>query len=325
MAKFVFKIITTFLVISLLLFGIQFALDYYLSKENSCNNNTWHKIFEGNLETDIAILGTSRAESHYDTEIISKLTGLKTYNLGLSGTPYTVLKIRWKSYLNRNKNPKILILDLDASGLQYSTELFQKFQYLPFFNTKEYQSFAKHNDDDFYFEKFIPLYKYRGSEMKIFKQIKSLKDNSICSINVNGYKKHNIDWTERDYENFKNILQKDKSRTNYDLNVFNEGLTVLKEIIKDCKQNNIKVYFIWSPSYYKSHTYQLPYKKYIDSILSSTSAKEQIRYFNFSTDSLCNDRTYFYNSSHMNKKGVTIFSRKIGNLIKEEILDEKAE
>ncbi|WP_417888092.1 DUF1574 family protein [Zunongwangia sp.] len=317
MRKFALKLIKTFLIIYVLLFGLHFMLDYYLSKENSCNNNTWYKIFKGKLDTDIAIIGTSRAQTHYNTEIINKITGLKTYNLGLSGTPYSVLKIRWESYFNRNKKPKILIIDLDASSLQNSKTLFDKFQYLPFFYSKEYQSFAKKNDADFYFEQYIPLYKYRGYEMSIFKQIKSLKNRSICSNVINGYVEHDIDWIEKDYLNFKKILQKDKSRTEYDLKIYNQGLSVLKQIIQDCKKNNIKIYFVWSPSYYESHTYQAPYKKHIDTVLTNIAINENIQYLNFSNDSLCYNRKYFYNSSHMNKRGSTKFSEKIGYLINE--------
>ena len=58
-------------------------------------------------------------------------------------------------------------------------------------------------------------------------------------------------------------------------------------------------------------------KKYIDSILKNISTNEHIQYLNFSNDSLCYDRKFFYNSSHMNKRGSTIFSEKIGNLINE--------
>jgi hypothetical protein len=315
MKKFTLKLIKTFLLIYTILLGIQIILDFYLSKENSCNNNTWVKIFEGSLETDIAIIGTSRAESHYDTEIISKITGLKTYNLGVSGTPYTIFKIRWKSYLNRNAKPKILIIDLDAISLNDSKQINDKFQYLPFFNTEEYQSLAKEKDDDFYYEKFIPLYKYRGYEMRIFKQIKSLSNPSLCSNTVNGYTEHDIDWIEKDYTNFKNIMQDDKKTENYDFKIYSQGLTELKEIIKGCKQNNIKVYFIWSPSYYEAQSYQISYKNYIDSTLQNISKENDIRYLNFSSDSISFDRKYFYNSSHMNKKGAKLFSEKIGKFI----------
>ena len=299
--------------------SIQLVLDFYLKKDNSCNNNTWHKIYEGKLATDILIIGTSRAESHYDTEVINKITGLKTFNLGLSGTHYNILKIRWKSYLNHNTKPKILILDLDDGALQNSENIYDKFQYLPYFGTPEYESVAEKIDSDYFFEKIIPIYKYRSYEMNIFNQIKSLKSRSLCPKNVNGYIEHDINWIDKDYLNFKKILDKNILPPKFDLHNYSLGLSVLSEIIKDCQINNIKVFFIWSPSYYESQTYLSENKKHINLILEGISKENNINYFNFSKDSLCFRKKYFYNSAHMNKNGVIIFSKKIGNLLNEKM------
>ena len=315
MKKFIFKLIKTILLIYFITFGVQLIVDFYLAKENSCNTNTWHKIYSGKLNTEIAILGTSRAEVHYDPEIIGNITGLKTYNLGISGTKYDCLSIRWQSFINRNKKPQILILDLDAGALKNSKELYGKFQYLPFSYSKEYKSVAKNLDSDYLCEKIIPLYKYRAYEMSVYKQLKSLKNPKYCPSHVNGYFEHDIKWIERDYQNFKKILQKDKIRKEYDLKIYSKGLSTLNSITEYCKKHNIQVYFIWSPSYYESHPYQLTLKNHIDSILTKAAKEKHIKYFNFTKDSLCNDKKYFYNSSHMNKNGTVIFSKKIGELI----------
>jgi len=315
MKKFILKLIKTTLLLYFITFGIELTIDFYLAKENSCNTNTWHKIYSGKLKTEIAILGTSRAEAHYDTEIISSITGLKTYNLGISGTHYDFLNIRWKSFINRNKKPKVLILDLDPGALKNSTELYGKFQYLPYLNSAEYKSVTKGIDSDYLFEKIIPLYKYRAYEMSVYKQLKSLKNPKYCHKNVNGYIEHDISWIERDYKKFKKILQKDKAHKEYDLNIFSQGLSTINSIIEYCEKHNIQVYLIWSPSYYESHEYQLTLKKHIDSILKKTSNKKHIKYLNYSKDSLCYDKNYFYNSSHMNKNGATLFSKKVGELI----------
>uniref|UniRef100_UPI000AE2A8F1 hypothetical protein n=1 Tax=Pseudotamlana agarivorans TaxID=481183 RepID=UPI000AE2A8F1 len=176
-----------------------------------------------------------------------------------------------------------------------------------------YKSFAKEYDKDFYFEKYIPLYKYRDYEMKIFKQLKSLELHDYCSANVNGFIEHDKDWIDKDYVNFKKLVKEEKTE-NY-FNIYKRGLIVLDEIINDCKKKNIKVYLVWSPSYFESHTYQEASKNYIDSILISISKREKIKYINFSNDSLCYNRKFFYNSSHMNKRGSTLFSKKIGELI----------
>lgn len=315
MKKFFVKIIKTFVVLYLLLFSVQFILDYLLSKENSCNNNTWHKIYSGKLDADIVVLGTSRAEAHYDTQIMHKVTGLKTYNLGISGTHLDILKIRWYSYLKRNSIPKILILDLDIIALQDSKEIYGKFQYLPFFYSEEYRSVAKNIDQDYYYEMLIPLYKYRGYEMNIFNQIKSHSSPLLCSNAINGYVEHDIKWIEKDYENFKKILKNEEKVKVLDATIYYKSLKVLNDIVADCKKNKIKVYFIWSPTYYESNAYQLLNKKYVDSVLKCISKRNNIDYLNFSNDTLCLDKKYFYNSAHLNKNGATVFSKKIGEII----------
>lgn len=319
MKKFLSKLVITCLSIYLLLISIQFGIDFYLKKDNSCNNNTWYKIYAGKLNSEIIILGTSRAESHYDTEVICKITGLKAYNLGLSGAHYDLLKIRWKSYLNHNTKPKILILDLDDGALQNSENIFNKFQYLAYYDTPEYKSVAEKIDPDYFFEKIIPIYKYRGYEMNIFNQIKSQKKTSLCPNNINGYVEHDINWIEKDYLNFKRIFSKSKLTAKFDINKYGLGLSVLRGIIKDCKKNNIKIFFVCSPSYYESQTYYPENKMRINLILKAISRENSIAYFNFSNDSLCYQKKYFYNSAHMNKKGAVIFSSKIGNLINMEI------
>lgn len=319
MKKFLLKLVFTGLATYFTLLGFQTVIDYFLSKENSMNNNLWHKIYNGKLKTDIVILGTSRAQSHYDPQIIEKITGLKTYNLGLSGTHYNILKIRWKSFINHNSNPKILILDLDNGGLQLSENIYDKFQYLPYSSNDEYKTVAEKIDDDYYYERLIPLYKYRGFEMNIFKQIKSLKDKSSCSKNFNGYVEHDIDWISKDYLSFKQKLENDNSNTNINIQAYSEGLSVLREIITDCKKHNIKIYFVWSPLYYEGQNYFRFDKDFINQKLLSFSKFHNIKYQNYLNDSLCLDRKYFYNSQHMNKKGVSIFSKKIAEMIRKDL------
>ena len=46
------------------------------------------------------------------------------------------------------------------------------------------------------------------------------------------------------------------------------------------------------------------------------SSKYSIRFYDYSKDSICLDRSYFYNSTHLNKKGSEIFSKKLANDLK---------
>ena len=42
-----------------------------------------------------------------------------------------------------------------------------------------------------------------------------------------------------------------------------------------------------------------------------TEKYNNVIYLDYSTDSMCQDTTYFLNSSHLNKKGAEIFSAKL--------------
>lgn len=315
MKRFCIKILKITILVYSILYALQFLIDYSLAKENICNNNIWYKIFNNKLETDIVVLGNSRAEAHYDPAIISSETKLKTYNLGLSGSPINILLIRWNSYLNRNTKPKIIILDLDNILIGTSNKLYQKFQYLPYYNKPEFRNIAKEFDKEYYFEKFIPIYKYRGYEMDIYNQVKSLYDDSNCEGSVNGYTEFDLEWIEKDWIAFEKKMNTSLENPNDNFNKYENGIKLLNGFLYRCKQNDIKVFLIWSPFYHESHSYKFREKNYLDSIFKNISKNYEYKYLNFSKDSIAFNKRYFYNHAHLNKKGATIFSKKIGQLI----------
>ena len=320
MKNFLIKTIKKAIIIYIILFSIQFLIDELLDTENICGNNTWYQVFNNKIDADLIILGNSRAEVHYNPQIISNITKLKTYNLGVSGTPINILKIRWDSYINRNPKPKVLVLDLDLNVLGHSNDLFGKFQYLPYLNTSEYISVAKKIDKDFYYERFIPLYKYRGYETAVLKKIKSICDSSDCNNVKDGYVENDIKWIDKDWKNFKSkMLNSNQKKIKLNPEIYDEGLKILNEIIEQCKKEKIKIYFVWSPVYYESSSYLPSNKKYLDSLLNNIAQKEDIRYFNLISDSIAYSKSNFYNQSHLNKNGATLFSNKIAELIKEDL------
>lgn len=325
MCKFFFKILKTTAILYFILFAFQFVLDFSLDQENACKNNTWYKIFNRKLDTEIVILGNSRAEAHYDTEIISAITNKSTYNLGLSGTPINILNIRWQAYINRNKKPKILLLDLDNMVLGTTKTLFKKFQYLPYTNEKEYIKEVRQIDEDYWFEFFIPLYKYRGYEMDVFKQIKGNINLSLCNNSVNGYIKNEREWDENSWLLHKVKAKKDTLKNRNNFKAYEEGIDYLNDIVKFCKKNKIKTYFIWSPLYYETHNYRPENRKYIDSVLNDLATLNNIKYYNFSRDSITFIKDNFYDKAHLNKAGASIFSKKIAKIINKDLINNKTD
>ncbi|WP_299888614.1 hypothetical protein [uncultured Lacinutrix sp.] len=314
MNTFIKKVIKFVLLVTVVFSTLHITLDYFFKNGKFCNN-TWSEIFKANLDVDIAVIGNSRAEVHYNPEIISSITGLKCYNLGLSGTPINIYDIRWKSYINRNKLPKILIIDLDYNFLGEGKGIYEKFQYLPYVNEIEYQHIAQRVDKDFNLDQYLPLYKYQGEQGAVFSKLKSFfyKD---CKESENGYKVKNKSWNENEWNIFKakRMNEVANSDTFYDL--YKKGHLKLNEILDFCKQNKIKTYLVWSPQYFEVHKFKENQRQYVDSLINNIASNYDIDYLNFSRDSLVYNKSNFYNHSHLNYKGAKLFSKSIAAHIK---------
>lgn len=305
--------------IYVVLFGFQFVLDKIFINENNCNN-TFSKVFNGNLEADLIILGNSRAEAHYDVNIIAKATNYKAYNLGLSGTPLNVLKITWNAYINKNKLPRVIVLDLDYNVLGSANKIINKFQYLPYINKAEYISVSKSLNEYSLMDKYIPFYKYRGYSEEISYNLNKLSKKKACLNFDSGSIIRDKLWNEKEWRNFKKNRINEVADSKLFDSIYKNGIIELKSILDFCKKESIKVFMIWSPQYFEVQNFKNNQRHYVDSLLVSVSRQYNISYTNFSNDSLVYDKTNFYNHSHLNKKGAELFSKKVGHWINQSLI-----
>lgn len=321
MKKFFLKLIKTIILIYGVVFVVSMVIDWQLSQPNACDNNTWQKLFDGEINSDIVIIGNSRAEAHYDPQIFQEITGFKTYNLGLSGTPFNVIKIRWDALMQRNKRPAVVIFDLDVNIFAKSDYLFQKFQYLPYTRKKEFKTVASELDRDYWPEQLLPLYKYRSNEMNVIKMLQAVNNEKLCSEYYNGYLGHDIQWIERDWVSFQAKLVADQKVEKYNLNRYDEGFLLFHSMIQECLDSGTKVYMVWSPTYYESSDYLRQVKDFVDDKLIAISKQYSIPYCDYSNIDLSKSKENFYNQAHLNRTGAIKFSKKIATQIKEDLFE----
>ena len=315
MNTFIKNILKFIAIIVVVFFTIHLSLDYVLKNNKRCDN-TWSKVFKGSIVTDIAIIGNSRAEAHYNTNIISDIIGLKCYNLGLSGTPINIYNIRWHAYINRNKLPKILILDVDYNFLGTANGLYEAFQYVPYVNELEYTRVVKQFDDDILFDQYIPLYKFRGNFNHLNHAFKSVFSKN-CHI-INGFKINSSPWHHNEWENFKtNRLHEVASKETFIEN-YEAGFNQLKDILNFCNNNQIKVYMFWSPQYKEVQKFKENQRVYVDSSLVVLANTYKVNYINYSRNNICDNKLNFYNHSHLNFIGANKFSKMVANYIKQD-------
>lgn len=314
MKYFLIKVFKFSIIIIVFLYGIQFSVDSFLKSSLVCDP-TWSKVFKGEIKSDIVIIGNSRAQFQYNPKIITEITGLACYNLGLSGTPINIFDIRWKAFVNRNKLPAILIIDVDYNFLGSATGIYEKHQYIPYVNEREYEIVASKIDNDLVLDQFVPCFKFRGLATAITAKFSSAFSQN-CDNFINGYSINNNSWNDIDWFLFEKHRLHEIADSKKFHDLYEDGFSKLSSILDFSKEKNIKVVLVWSPQYTEVQKFKENQRRYVDSLITDVANKYKLDYLNFSTNDLVNDKSNFYNHSHLNYKGASEFSVQIASYIK---------
>ena len=172
MKKFLSKIFFYSLIILSICYLIQYIVDKGLHKYNSGNYFVWNEIFAGKINSDIVILGSSRAKGHFNPKIITSATGLSCYNLGIGAGKTILEEAMWESLLKYNRPPKIVIQNVDLFSLHPEKNIVFKKHFLPYLSEPTIYSNLEKIDKKIYIENILPLYKYRGFRDLVFQGIK---------------------------------------------------------------------------------------------------------------------------------------------------------
>ena len=265
----------------------------------------WNRLFKGEINADIVILGSSRAWVHYNPEIFENKFGLTCYNLGLDGGGLAMQKAKWDSYIANNKPPKFVIQDIDllTFGSRNDNEIFKKYRFLPYLNKETIYSNLSLIDPFIKLEAFIPLIKYRGYKDEILNLLIENKINK--ERNKKGFLGQKKQFDSLTYK--KMIVNNDvivKSEEQIKL-----GERILLSLIKECKKNNTTVILAHSPIFSNALTL-FPQQKDFINIIHNISMNNECEFLDFSNDSINRDTINFYNTTHLNYKGADKFSNK---------------
>jgi hypothetical protein len=303
MKKFLLKIIFFIapIIVSAIIIDIIISSNLRHTNINAGENEVWSDIYNGNIDADIAIYGSSRAWVHINPSIINDSLKLKAYNFGIDGHTFWLQYLRQKEYLKHNKKPKQIILSVDEFSLMKRKDLYNLNQFLPFmlFNenirkyTSEYKGFKT---ADYY----IPLARYSG---KIINSIKSILNNEGEKYRMNGFRGMNRKWN--------NDLKNAKSeKTGVHIKVDEKTVALFEEFILECKKEKINITLVYTPEYKEGQTF-VKNRKEIINLFSDFSNKYNLNFIDYSNDELCFEKKYFYNSLHLNKEGADLFTRKL--------------
>jgi len=294
----------TFLKNSLAFFIIFFFVEkgcyYFLNQAPKKEYDTrLEQVLEGKMNKDIIILGSSRGADNILAGQIEKETNNSTYNLSFQGSDVTFQSFVLETLLRFNKAPKIVLLSIDDPYL---------------FDGEESLVFR--------YDRLYPLAKYNYiNDVLIAHKKNNILSNFFClsrinniDINLKTSKKTSVIPIDN-YGSMPLTGQKKGAKLIYDdkikgyskLNENKKKIEAFLKIKQLCNQHNIKLFYVFSPSFCKFN--------------SSFYARFTLDYQNDNTilyDSLnpiYKEKEYFYDESHLNIIGATIFTKEISNYI----------
>ena len=285
------------------LYGLQIIVDSGLKKSNHYLYAAWNDIYNGTINADLLITGSSRAELQISPTILDRDLKLETYNLGISAWTFPMQNARFKIYLKHNAKPRYIVHSMDLQMFSRREDLFNYQQFLPYLNDDDVKSAAKGYKGEFTpAQYYFPMFKYNGNmDLAAAGFFEFFNIAKSRPISVKGYREQDLEW-DGSFETFKKKFP-DGYTHEFDGKVAEE----FDEYLKYCKENDIKVILVFSPEYIELHPL-ITNKKEIISVFEGLSKKYDVPFLDYSNHPIALNKSYFYNSEHLTKEGAELFS-----------------
>ena len=275
------------------LFGIVFDKIFFVQKRKLT-----YAIEQSN--ESLLILGSSRAQHHYNSQILADSLGLSVYNAGVSGQNIYFHYALLKSVLYRYK-PQIVLLEV--------------------FDIDIYKTPSGWNTDKL--SALYPYY-YRDTAVKEIVDLRSPFEPYILTSNFVRYNSQ-IPYplslalfyknTEISYTNMGYMpIDVEKHLTGELANIVEEKyggvidynkIYYLRKFAQLCRLNGIRCIFAISPIFENIST-----MKYL-SIIKNVANECGIEFYDFSNESVLMNPEYFKDIVHINDNGVDLYTSKI--------------
>jgi len=304
---YVFKIIIFSFLVALF---IQYLADLGLKKLDDSIYSDWNKILDGNINSDLVILGSSRGYVSYDPRIIEKTIGLTSYNLSINAGSYNLQNLKFESYLNKNRNPKVIIQNIDLTHFSKSNNLPEEFQFLPYLDNKNLAQELSEINSDYSWNHYIPLFKYNNYKSFLVKGLVSLvgKEYSILPTNKGFAPKNPL--FKKDEHNLRRLRAMSLDTSN--IQSYKEKLAIAREFLHRYKTDSVKIFLVWAPEYKERLDIIAPIVTPVkEDIIQMVSAMPGVYFLDFSEDPINLEQEYFYDTFHLNERGALLFTSKL--------------
>lgn len=296
--KFIKKLLFLIVILALCDFALGHALEYFYFRQ--INGRLFG--ITRTLETqtaEIVIMGSSRAEYHYNPEIITKKLQMPCYNAGQisQGVLYdhAVLQVILERY-----TPKAVIVDIASTEFEYSEESYDKLTAL-----------------NPYVGKHPVLWETLTlrSKTERFKHLSSIYpyNSMFARIAAGNLKLKTRDSTETGFIALDNIWKQPIRMVSFtgSAKIDPNKVEAFKAIQQLCAHNGIKLFVCASPTFMKAEGTPASIK-----IAKDLCASAGIPFFDDLQNSTFIHNELFNDVAHLNSTGANLYSQQLAEKIK---------
>lgn len=304
MKRFISKLLLFCLLPLPVLYALQAVADSGLRKSDYPLYSEWNDIYNGAINADLIIMGSSRAWVQISPTVLDDELKINTYNLGINAWSFPMQYARFKIYLKHNKKPKYIVHSVDLQMLSKREDLFNYQQFLPYLGDPDIRAATKNYKGEFGpAQYYFPMFKYNGNlDLAAAGLLSYFNLVSYERTNIKGYEGQPRDW-DNSFDEFKKKFPNGHTHP-FDKEVAEE----FKDYLNYCKDNEIKVILVFSPEYIELHSL-ITNRNEMISLFQSYSKEFDVPFLDYSNHPICFNKSYFYNSEHLNKEGSEIFSK----------------
>lgn len=296
MKRFIIKI----MLIAIAILTTLYIADYIMSQNFRSRDyhpfNTWNDIIEGRLNSDMWILGSSRAWVQYNPQIMDSILNVKSYNLGCNAEMLRPELQCCDIALSYNTTPKYILLDLFFNSLTMELTPRCKYIYIPYIYKYKVRRIIRSNENISIPYLFFPIHRFtecKGGEILFTEPLIKPKK---------GFDSKDAIWDGADMQSIDTIKYAKEPK----------AIVLLEQFLKKCKQKGISVILIHSP-FYRDGFVKIRDHDEMLNLFRSIATKNKVPFLDYTQDPLCNDTSFYYNAMHLNAKGADLFSAKLAH------------
>jgi hypothetical protein len=302
------------LVLFSMLFVLHFVLQFGIKSIRIDQIGKINAIAAHDIDPEIAIFGSSVSEVGISPDEIQKSTGLSCFNFSLNGTSFYQYRGLIDEFTTHSKVNKVVVFAEAYFSFSKRDALMAPDHYLAQLSNDRIRLPLEQIDPDLILKsRYIPFYRfiaashiyYKYAAKGIINKLKGTKDQPI----LNGFTPVDRSW-EADAD------QAIKQAGKFDIEIDRTVLRLYIQQIKRIQNKGLKVIIILTPIYKKALAKATSLKP-LYAAMNEISQKTGAKFLDFSNSDLAEQKTMFYNSNHLNLKGALLFSKQLGDSIRQ--------